>query len=441
MHLDDALERAGHALRRAVAAGVDEAEVRLTLTSSGVTRFARSAIHQDLDTEEVRLDVRVVRDGAEGWAGTGQLDADGLDRAARTAAANARTAPPWPDWPGLPRVGAGRIEPPDEPPPGPEERARAVTTIVAAGCEVEMHGLVQTDDTVEVVLNSRGLLAAQRRPSAWVVALAMAGTGTGYQEQRAARLATVDAAALAARAADVARRTRERATLDPGRYRVVLGEHAAADLLAKTARLTFTGAAVATGASAFAPGRRLGSPAVTIVDDGTDPAGVPSAFDAEGVPRRPVTLLRAGECVEVVHDTVSAARLEARSTGHALPRPDAVGPLGRNLFLAPGRRSRAELIADVADGVLIERLYYTNPLDPRRVLMTGSTRDGVFRIRDGALAEAVSDVRVQLSYLDLLANTVEVGAERRTVSGWYGGVHVLGDVTVPALRVDDVPLG
>jgi predicted Zn-dependent protease len=305
-----------------------------------------------------------------------------------------------------------------------------------------MHGLVQTEQTIEVVRNDSGLLAAQCRPSCWVVVLALTGSGSsGYREQRSLNLDGIDSSTLAHEARAVAVAGRDPHPIEPGRYRVVLGELAVADLLAKTARLTFSAAAVAAGTSAFQRGHRVAARAVTVTDDGVDPAGVPSAFDAEGVARRPVTLIKGGRCVEVVHDAGTAAASGAVSTGHALPRPDSVGPLARNLFLAPGRRSRAELIADVEDGLLIERLYYTNPLDPRRVVMTGSTRDGVFRIRHGELAEAVVDQRFQQSYLELLANIVEVGGPRRTVSGWYGGVNVLGDVTVPVAAVDGFRVG
>jgi predicted Zn-dependent protease len=73
--------------------------------------------------------------------------------------------------------------------------------------------------------------------------------------------------------------------------------------------------------------------------------------------------------------------------------------------------------------------------------MSGSTRDGLFRIRGGEVAEALAPARFSLSYLDLLRSVDGVGAHARTVSGWYGGVHVLGDVTVPPVRVGSLRLG
>ena len=443
--IDLALEQADRALRRATATGVDEAEVRLTVTGAGFTRFARSAIHQDIATEELQLDLRVIRDGAIGWGSTGQADDDGLDKLVHAAHNTVRHASAQQNWPGLPETGAGRIPPTDSPAIEPEHRSAVVSAIVAEGgsddadlrsATVEMHGLVQSLDTVEVVLNSHGLLAAQHRIACWVVVLARAGAGSGYSEQRAGSLTRIDPSSLAAEARGIALATGEPSPIEPGSYLVLLGPHAVADLVAKTARLTFTGSAVASAESAFEPGVALASKEITIVDDGSNPAGIPSAFDAEGVARAEVTFLQEGRCVSVVHDTRSAARLGVTSTGHALPRPDTLGPLGLNLFLTAGSRNTQDLVAGIGNGLLINRLYYTNALDPKRVVMTGSTRDGVLRIRDGAVVGAVADVRFQQSYLELLANTIELGVERRTVSGWYGGVNVLGDVTVPAALID-----
>ena len=85
-------------------------------------------------------------------------------------------------------------------------------------------------------------------------------------------------------------------------------------------------------------GKRIGSDLVSIVDDGRDPAGLPMAFDYEGVAKQRVTLLEAGVCRGVVYDAQTAARDGVASTGHGLPAPEPVRPVPAQQ--GHGRRGR-----------------------------------------------------------------------------------------------------
>ena len=90
--------------------------------------------------------------------------------------------------------------------------------------------------------------------------------------------------------------------------------------------LGFSALAVQEDRSFWEAGRRVASPLVHLVDDGTDPAGLPAAFDAEGVPKQRLTLLDAGVCRDLAFDAQTAARAGRASTGHGLPAPNTWGP-------------------------------------------------------------------------------------------------------------------
>jgi len=432
-------------LARAERRGIGHVEAVVRRTDAALTRYARSEIHQNVASQECVLQIRVVVDGSVGRAATGRTDDAGIDDALDRAVVLARSGRPDAAVTGLPELGAGVVDLGAGTPVPASARAAVVADAVAAipdGTGVELHGVVETVHDEIAIANSAGLVAATVRPSAWVVVLAMGHQGgTGYAEQRAASLEDIDVLRLATEACGDAVLTASTTPAPAAELPAVLSEYVAADLVAKTARLTFTAARVADGSSAYEFGARLGSPLVDLVDDGHDRAGVPRPFDSEGVRRRRVVLLDRGRAKELVHDTTTALAAGVASTGHALGHPDQVGPLATNLFLAPGTDSTADLVAGVDDGFLIRRVYYTNALDPRRVLMNGSTRDGLFRIRGGEVAEALAPARFSLSYLDLLRSVDGIGRDTRTVSGWYGGVHVLGDVTVPPLRVGAFRLG
>ena len=107
--------------------------------------------------------------------------------------------------------------------------------------------------------------------------------GTGYAEAAGVDVNTIDAAALGREAAAKARATGSAQSVEPGDYPVVLEEYAVVDILDMLGYLGFSALAVQEERSFVEVGKRVGSPLVTIRDDGADPAGLPMAIDYEGV--------------------------------------------------------------------------------------------------------------------------------------------------------------
>jgi PmbA protein len=254
--------------------------------------------------------------------------------------------------------------------------------------------------------------------------------GTGYAEQAAVDATTIDAASIGRQASQTARVSANAVALDAGDYPVVLEEYAVVDLLDMLGYLGFSALAVQEERSFVEIGKRIGSELVTIVDDGRDPAGLPMAFDYEGVAKQRVPLLEAGVCRGVVHDAQTAARDGVTSTGHGLPAPNSYGPFPLNNLMAAGDTPRADLIAGLDRGLLVTRFHYTNPVHPKLVIITGMTRDGTFLVEDGRIVAPVKNLRFTQSYLEALAGVVAVSSERRTVKGFLGGA------VVPALRLE-----
>ncbi len=254
--------------------------------------------------------------------------------------------------------------------------------------------------------------------------------GSGYAEQASVDATAIDAAAIGREAADKARATANAIAIDAGDYPVVLEEYAVVDLLDMLGYLGFSALAVQEERSFVEIGKRIGSDLVSIVDDGRDPAGLPMAFDYEGVAKQRVTLLEAGVCRGVVYDAQTAARAGVASTGHGLPAPNPYGPFPLNQVMAAGTASREELIGGLDRGLLVTRFHYTNPVHPKLAIVTGMTRDGTFLVEGGRIVGPVRNLRFTQSYLDAVAGTVAVARERKTLKGFLGGV------VVPALRLE-----
>ncbi|MEA2577519.1 MAG: PmbA protein [Chloroflexota bacterium] len=433
----DALELAERVLAHAEREGASESEALVIAEDAALTRFANSQIHQNVSETNVSINLRFVLGKRVAVASTDRTDDEGLRRLAANAAAIARVVEELDDWSGLP-------EPtPIEPVPAayaaataeasPELRAEGVRAVIAAADDagVTAYGSYSTGTDTTAVANSRGVRASGTRTVAQLLTVSMGPDGgSGYAEQAAVDATTIDAAALGREASEKARATAKAVAIDAGDYPVVLEEYAVVDLLDMLGYLGFSALAVQEERSFVEIGRRIGTDLVSIVDDGRDPAGLPMAFDYEGVAKQRVTLLEAGVCRGVVYDSQTAARDGVASTGHGLPAPNPYGPFPLNQVMAAGTASREELVGGLERGLLVTRFHYTNPVHPKLAIVTGMTRDGTFLVEGGRILGPVKNLRFTQSYLEAMAGTVAVAQERKTLKGFLGGV------VVPALRIE-----
>jgi PmbA protein len=284
-------------------------------------------------------------------------------------------------------------------------------------------------DTIAVA-TSLGTRAHQVSTRAHVTTVAMGDDAeAGWAEAVAVDVNDVDPETVGREAADRAVRSRHAVALEPGDYPVVLDPYAVSDLVESIAYLGFSALAVQEGRSFYEAGKRIGSPLVSIWDDGHDPEGLPLAFDFEGVAKQRVEMVRAGEAVDVVYDSLTAGREGRRSTGHALPAPNPWGPFAINIAMAGGDVSRDDLVRGLQRGLLVTRFHYTNVVHPKRAIITGMTRDGTFLVEDGEIVGPVRNLRFTQSYLDALAGVEAVSRERKLLRGYFTSL------LVPAVRI------
>jgi PmbA protein len=431
------LPLAEQVLGHAAGEGATEAEVLVVAEDSALTRFANSEIHQNVAETNVSVNLRFVAGRRIGVASSGRIDDEGLRRLASNAGAIARNVAELEDWGGLPeptpiaKVPAAFSEATAA--ATPEFRAAAARAVIGAADDagVVAYGSFATGTETIAVANSKGVRAVQERTTSQLITVHMAADGgSGYAEQAAVDATTIEAEALGREAAAKARATTGAVSVDPGDYPVVLEEYAVVDLLDMLGYLGFSALAVQEGRSFVEIGRQVGSELVSIHDDGADPAGLPMAFDYEGVVKQRVELIEQGVCRGVVYDAQTAAREHRSSTGHGLPAPNTYGPFPINMLMAAGETSRDDLVAGLDRGLLVTRFHYTNPVHPKLAIVTGMTRDGTFLVEGGKIVGPVRNLRFTQSYLQALAGVVAVGRERKTLRGFLGGS------VVPALRIE-----
>jgi predicted Zn-dependent protease len=237
--------------------------------------------------------------------------------------------------------------------------------------------------------------------------------------------------------------SRKQVGLPAGRYETLLPPAVVADLMLYTynslgARDAQDGRSVFSKPGGTRIGERLAHTPITMRSDpaavGLECApfviaytssGMSSVFD-NGFPLQPTSWVQDGTLSALVQ-----TRHSAQLTG--LP----VTPQIDNLIVEgpPGGPSLTGLIESTARGLLLTSIWYIREVDPRTLLLTGLTRDGVFLIEAGEVVGAVNNFRFNESPVDLLGRVSEIGATTRTLAREWGSYFMR--TAMPALRVSD----
>ena len=416
----------------------DQAEAFVMADRSALTRFANNRIHQNVAESNAQISVRAVVGKRVGVSSTNRLDDESLASCGRAAAESARLAPEDPDFPGLPEPAfvdvrdrsSGATHAFDA-----DARARAVHTIIeeSASLDLTAAGKVAVSDAVAAVANSLGVDAAMPVSSVRATVLSMGDSGgSGWASYTASQADDFPAEAIGYEAATLALRTAGAGSLEPGEYSVVLAPEAVAEIVTMLAYTGSSAKAVEEERSFMADhlGEKLFPESITIVDDALADEALGLTFDFEGMPKYRTPLIENGVVVGPVTDSYWASRTGQPNTGHALPAPNAIGPLPLDLTMLPGDATIGEMVSSVERGVYITRFHYVNVEDPVKAVLTGMTRDGTFLIESGRLAKPLKNLRFTQSAVEALSQVVAVGKDREFVG------EMLGAALVPALAIE-----
>ncbi|MCW2787615.1 MAG: TldD/PmbA family protein [Marmoricola sp.] len=106
------------------------------------------------------------------------------------------------------------------------------------------------------------------------------------------------------------------------------------------------------------------------------------------------------------------------------------------LEIAGGSGSTEDLVAGLDDGLLVTCLWYIREVDPQTLLLTGLTRDGVYRVQGGEITGVVNNFRFNESPVDLLRRFTAASATVPSFGREWGDDYFSRTAT-PALRIPD----
>ena len=437
-------------LARGVLAGAhagEEVEVVVGRATSTTVKVYGGEVESLTSAGTSGAGVRVIRDGRQGFAHCGSLEADVLAETLAEARDNCSFGEP---------DECNGLAVPDGVAPVPQDAwSDAVVDFapeakVALALDLERRVLGQDPRVTaarttafgdgwgeSAIVSTAGIEAVHRGASCTLSTQPLARDGDETQIGWAYDAGRDPAGLDLQRVADeaVMRATRLLGATKPpsARMTILLEPRLAATLLSVVSGM-LSGEAVLKGRSPFADrvGEQVASPLLTLVDDPTRSESLGAEeFDGEGLACRPNQLVRAGVLHGFLQNSYTGRRSGTASTGSAVRGTRSLPGVGAQLLvMEPGARSFDELAASIGDGLYVTSFAGlhsgVNPVSGD--FSVGA--DGLL-IRGGELAAPVREMTMASTLQRLLLDIREVGGDFEWLPGGDGACSlVIDDVSV-----------
>jgi PmbA protein len=330
------------------------------------------------------------------------------------------------------------IDPSDPSPTDLHDRALEVekAALAVEGVTNSSGASASSSASTIALATSGGFASAYRTSSHGLSAGVVAGEGGSMVRDHASHgaryLADLDPAAEVGRLAGERAVKRLNASRPKaGKYPVLFDPRVSSTLLGHFAG-AISGSSIARKTSFLQDklGERVFAPGVTIIDDPLRPRGLRSRpFDGEGVRVSQRELVADGILNQWIAESASARQLGIAPTGHAARGVGgAPSASPSNLYLQSGSRTREELLAAFPVAVLVIEMIGmgVNPV-------TGDYSRGAFgfMVRNGEIAEPVSEITIASNLVDMFA-TLEPASDLEFRRGIDAPTLLIPEMTIAA---------
>lgn len=427
---DAALKICETVLDHAKTAGAEDAQVSLANTEESHARFADNRVTTSGRSEDLDITATVWVGRRRGAATVNDSSEGALKQLAGDAVQIARLSPVQREY--IPTLGAQQYA---------EDRGFAAST-----ADVDVNARAKTLQAILEACRSQKVTGAgfhttraaasatatangnrryfrNTRADLSITARTPDGTGSGYYSGDHFDLSKLDAPRIADAAVSKAVRSRNPLPIEPGNYPVILEPQAVSDLISFLTG-AFDARTADEGRSAFSAkdgktqlGEAMFSERVNLYSDPTHAELPASPATSEGVPATRLSLVKGGVIENLAYSRYWAQEKKRDATP---------GPVNFILESTQTPSSMDDLIKGMKRGLLISRFWYVRLVDPRTLVLTGLTRDGLWWIENGQIKNPVRNLRFNQSVLAMLApwNVEAIGKSER-----------LAPYMVPALRL------
>jgi predicted Zn-dependent protease len=416
---DEALTMCDTVLAHAKAAGAEDATVAVESSTQSHARFADTRITTSGRADDIGITATVWVGRRRGAATANDPGAGALKQLAAEAVEIARVSPVHREY--VPTLGPlsypeSRAFTAATAEPDLDARARTLAGVLEAcrSAKITGAGFHNATASANAVATANGNRRYFRSSEAAfsVTARSADGTGSGYYAGDHFDLARLDARRIADEAVRKAVRSQNPRPIEPGVYPVILEPQAVADLMGFLTN-AFDARTADEGRSAFSAkggktrvGEQLFNERINLYSDPMHAEMPATPSTNEGVPASRLSLIKGGTI-----ENLEYSRFWAREQ----QRDPSPGPVNYIMESTQPPASLAAMIEGMERGLVISRFWYVRLADPRTIMLTGLTRDGLWWVEKGRILHPVRNLRFNQSVLAMLApwNVEAIGAPER----------------------------
>jgi len=411
--------------------GADEAEVFYSSSKNIRVVWEKNDLQVPKTDNYRGIGIRVLKDGAFGFASTNVLEEKEIDRSIEDAVTIASASPVDP---------ANYLPEPDDIgyiaelvddeyknitlAEALEYGEKAVSMMLNYDQRVKIdsaHFGVTT--TERAVVNSRGVEAKEGKTVFEGISMAFARDGERVSSfdayiKNSCKLADLK---LSEEAEELAHKVIDSLNADTVvsfNGSVILSPYAALNIIAGPILSSIDGDNVINGVSPWNEkiGERVVSDQLTIIS---------RAFDREGVPTRKTAIITDGVLNSYLHNCYTARKMGVKPTGHAGGSDRDIGISPSNFMIKPGENSLSEIIEETGKGLLVNR--FSGNVDAISGNFSGIVKGGVY-IENGGEVKPIKEVMIAGNIYKLLKGISMISSETKNISIF----------TIPYIRLEGV---
>jgi len=362
---DALLEACRSAVKAAERLGASEAEAMASLTTTMEATLTPKGIEYFSSREAGWVGVRVVLGRRVAMAASAGLEAGSIEKAVERAFKAAKASSEDPHWSSLPtRLSATSVEgvfdgeTAEVTPDAILDAFNPLTASVGGGVRL-VEARLSTHVGQVAISNTYGGEVYRRGTAAYcgLEVIVEGEQSTGHEWDSSTSFRRLRLEQTGESAVEKAIKFRGAKPIETGALDVVLVNKEAASLIGLMVGPAVSALWVQESRSPLAGriGEAVADEQLTIVDDGTMPAGLGTReFDDEGVPTRRNVVIEKGVLKTYLYDSYTAGREGRESTGNAHRAPwSRPEPSPNNLVVKAGSGGLEELVGDVKRGLVV----------------------------------------------------------------------------------------
>ncbi|MGB7445009.1 MAG: TldD/PmbA family protein [Coleofasciculaceae cyanobacterium] len=424
---DQALSVLDSVIQQSAAEGI---LVSLRLGEESLSRYSENQITQNISRTRLNLTITSYFGKRSASSSTTELEPEAIKQTIRRSEELASIAPEDPEWVPL-------LEPQNYEQRTPAFDFKTVNLsplargeMVQGVCQkstqagVGASGVLSTESFLTAVGNSRGLRAFNQGTEADFSLTARVKDGSSWNQCTAFAVDQLPIELVTEQLIERAFASRQPREINPGIYPVVFAPNAFANLLGwlvwnLDARAADEGRSFMsfTDETGKLLGNRLGeqmfSPLVQVQRNPAHPLLQKGTYLGDGLSNHYTEVIKDGVPQTLSYSRYWATQQGKEPTGWMFP-----------IVMTGSEQSLPDLIGQTERGILVNRTWYVQYVNPKTLEVTGMTRDGTFWVENGQVAYPIKNLRFNQKLPEMLQEVDALSQVKRCGSSVVPGVRV-----------------